>query len=82
MSSPRRAGGKTLGGEAFGGGLLVCCRRCSSLLLDLGEQPSLHRGGGALSFRIVVRETARLDDDGTQLGEATGCIEAIASVVR
>src|SRR4051794_7167287 len=61
---------KTLGGEAFGDERLAGCRRGSPLLLDPGEQPSFHRGGGALSFRIVVRETPRLDDDETQLGEA------------
>ena len=54
MSSPRRAGGKTLGGEAFRGRLLACRRRGSSLLLDPGEQPSLHRGGGALSFPLTT----------------------------
>ena len=44
------------------------------LSLDLREQPGLHRGGGAFSFSVVVRETARLDDDGVQLGEAAAAM--------
>ena len=62
--------GRSLSGEAFGDERLVLRRRRSSFLFDLGEQPDLHRRRGAVSFRIVVRQTARLDDDEAQLGDA------------
>ena len=70
-------GGRSLGGEAFGGEWLVrrlsdnvrCCRGFS--FLDLGEQPGLDRGGCPLSLRMIIGETARLEDYGAQLGDAT-----------
>ena len=68
--------GRPLGGEAFGDEWLVR-RRCSgirgrrgSLFLDLGEQPTLDRGGRPRSLRIVMGETAGLEDYGAQLGDA------------
>jgi hypothetical protein len=51
----------------------ICCRR-GSFFLDLGEQPGRHRSTGALSFRRIVRETARLEDDGAQLGDCAATI--------
>jgi len=58
--------GRSLGGEAFGGDRLVrhrlfdvSCRRGSSFL-DLIKQPGLGRRRSPLSFRIVMREAARL----------------------
>jgi predicted nucleic acid-binding protein len=68
--------GRPLGGEAFGDEWLVR-RRCSdircrrgSLFLDLGEQPGLDRGGRPRSLRIVMGETAGLENYGAQLGDA------------
>src|SRR5215831_21170860 len=68
--------GRSLGGEAAGGEWLVrCCfpdipRRRGSFFLDLGEQPGLNRGGGPLSFRIIVGEAAGFEDDGAQFSGA------------
>jgi hypothetical protein len=66
---------RSLGGEAFAGERSlghhfsgICRRRCCSFFLDLGEQPDLDRGSGPLSLRGIVPESARLDDDGAQLG--------------
>jgi predicted nucleic acid-binding protein len=68
--------GRPLGGEAFGDERLVR-RRCSdirsglgSLFLDLSEQPGLDRGGRSRSLRIVMGETAGLENYGAQLGDA------------
>ena len=71
------AAGNPLRGKASGDEALVWRglpdigrSRCGSLSLDLREQPGLHCGGGAFSFRTVMREAARLQDDRTQLGDA------------
>ena len=62
-----------LGGESFGGELLVrrrfhhIRRWRGSFFLDLGEQPGLNRGGCPVSLGIVTGEAARLDDYGAQL---------------
>jgi hypothetical protein len=68
--------GLPLGGESFGGELLVRrrfndirCRR-GSFLLDLGEQPGPERDGCPLSLRIIMGKTAGLEDYGAQLGDA------------
>jgi hypothetical protein len=74
----------SLGSEAFAGARSlwrqfsdVCSRRCRLLFLDPGEQPCLHRGGGLLSLRGIMREAARLENDGAQLGDgaATSVVE-------
>src|SRR5271169_4402903 len=64
-----------LGGEAFGHEWLVRDRlpkygRPSRLVFALGEQPGFNRGGCPLSLRIIMGETAGLEDDGAQLGDA------------
>jgi hypothetical protein len=75
--------GQSLGGEAFGGEWLVRSRfpeirrRRGSFFLDLGEQPDLNGGGCLLSVRIVMGETAGLEDYRAQLNDA-----AAASVVE
>jgi hypothetical protein len=67
---------RSLGGEAFGGERLVwrrvrhIGRLGGSFFLDLGEQPGLDRGGRPLLLRMIVRETASLEDYGAQLGDA------------
>src|SRR5215468_12296092 len=65
----------SLGGEAFGSNFGhssadICRPRCGPSFLDLGEQPGLHRRGGLPSRRIIMRETARLEDYRAQLGDA------------
>ena len=45
-------------------------RRCNTLFADLGEEPGLRGDGGSLSFRVIMRETARLEDYGAQFGRA------------
>jgi hypothetical protein len=45
-------------------------RRRGSFFLDLGEQPSLNRGGCLRSLRIIMGKTAGLEDYGAQLGDA------------
>jgi hypothetical protein len=45
-------------------------RRRTSFFLDLGEQPGLNRRGRALLLRMIVGETAGLEDYGAQLGDA------------
>ena len=62
----------SLGGEALGsdGRHTSCRRRCGPFFLDLGEQPDLQRRGGLPSRRIIMREAARLEDYGAQLGDA------------
>jgi hypothetical protein len=73
-------GRRPLSGEAVAGErfacrrfLDICCRR-GSFFLDLGEQPGRHRSSDALSLRVIVREIARLEDDGAQLGGAAATI--------
>jgi hypothetical protein len=67
----------SLGGEAFGGEPLVrgrvpdIRRRRAPFFPDLGKQPGLERGGRPLLLRMIVGETAGLNDDGAQLGDAT-----------
>jgi hypothetical protein len=66
----------SLGGEAFGGERLfqrrvrAIRRRRASFFLDLGEEPSLNRSVRPLSLRVVIGQTAGLEDDGAQLGDA------------
>jgi len=55
-------GRKTLGGKRIG-------RRHGSFF-DLGQQPGLNGGGCQLSLRIVMGETADLENYGAQLGNA------------
>ena len=45
------------------------CRR-GRFFVDPGEQPGLNRSVRPLSLRIVIGETARLEDYGAQLGDA------------
>src|ERR1700747_3101458 len=65
-----------LGGEAFGGEWLVLWRfpgipwRRGAFFRDLGEQPGLDRGTGPLLLRLIVGETAGLEDDRAQLAYA------------
>src|SRR5712671_7854836 len=44
-------------------------RRRPSFFLDLGEQPGLNRSGRALLLRMIVGETAGLEDYGAKLGD-------------
>jgi len=69
-----------LGGEAVAGEPV--CRRfrdigrrsCRLFFLDLGEQPGLDRGSGLLLLSGIVRETARLDDNGAKLGDGAATL--------
>jgi hypothetical protein len=67
---------RSLGGEAFGDERCVrrrirdIRRRRASFFLDLGEQPTLKRNGRALLLRMIVGETAGLEDYGAQLSDA------------
>jgi hypothetical protein len=66
---------RSLGGEVLGDER--CVRRRirdirrgrASFFLDLGEQPGLNRGGRALLLRMIVGETAGLEDYGAQFGD-------------
>jgi hypothetical protein len=66
---------RSLGGEVLGDERCVrrrirdIRRRRASFFLDLGEQPGLNRGGRALLLRMIVGETAGLEDYGAQLGD-------------
>jgi hypothetical protein len=68
--------GQSLGGEAFGGERLVrrrfrdIRRRRVSFFLDLGEQPGLDLSGRPVLLRMILGETAGLENDGAQLGNA------------
>src|SRR6266403_4890226 len=61
---------RSLGGEVLGDERCVrrhirdIRRRRASFFLDLGEQPGLNRGGRALLLRMIVSETAGLEDYG------------------
>jgi hypothetical protein len=74
---------RSLGGEAFGDERCVrrrirdIRRRRGSFFLDLSEQPHPCHIGHPLLLRMIVGETAGLEDDGTQLGDApaTGVVE-------
>jgi len=67
---------RSLGGEVLGDERCVrrrlrdICRRRASFFVDLGEQPGLNRGGRTLLLRMIVGETAGLEDYGAQLGDA------------
>jgi len=67
---------RSLGGEAFRGEWLVrrrfpdIRRRRGSFFPDLGQQPGLNRGGCPLSLHIIMGESACLEDNGAQLGDA------------
>jgi hypothetical protein len=67
---------RRLGGKAFGDDRLTVRRvrairrRCLPLFPDLGQQPGLKRGGRPLLLRMIVGETAGLENDGAQLGDA------------
>src|SRR6516162_3547736 len=78
----RCCGVRSLGCEAFGSERLVRrrvhgIRRRRSLLLDLGEQPGLDRRCRPLSLRMIMSETAGLEDYGAQLIDvaATSVVE-------
>jgi len=66
----------SLGGKALGGKWLVRLRFPDvggwrgSFFINLGEQPGLNRGGGPLSFGIIMCETAGFEDYRAQLGDA------------
>ncbi|MGC1891381.1 MAG: hypothetical protein WA709_35795, partial [Stellaceae bacterium] len=65
----RSLGGKVLGDErCVRRRIRDIRRRRASFFLDLGEQPGLNRGGRALLLRMIVGETAGLEDYGAQLG--------------
>jgi len=51
-----------------------CRRCCGPFFLDLGEQPHLHRDGGSLCFRMIMRETTRLEDYRAKFGDAAATI--------
>ena len=66
----RSLGGKVLGDErCVRRRIRDIRRRRASFFLDLGEQPGLNRGGRALLLRMIVGETAGLEDYGAQLGD-------------
>ena len=52
-------------------------RRRGPFFRDLGKQPGLNRGGRPLLLRMIVGETAGLEDYRAQLGDAaaTGVVE-------
>ena len=74
---------RSLGGEAFGDERCVRCRiryirrRRGSFFLDVSEQPHPRHVGRPLLLSMIVGETAGLEDDGAQGGDApaTGVVE-------
>src|SRR6516165_12187762 len=68
--------GRSLGGEAPRGEWLVRCRfpdsrrQSGSFFLDPSEQPGLNRRGRPRLLRMIMGETAGLENYGTQLGGA------------
>jgi hypothetical protein len=59
----------------------VVARR-ASFFLDLGEQPGLNRRGRALLLRMIVGETAGLEDYGAQLWPLHQHIASVAAIPR
>ena len=51
-----------------------CRRCCGPFFLDLGEQPRLHCDGGSLCFRMIMRDTTRLEDYRAKFGDAAATI--------
>ena len=51
-----------------------CRRCCGPFFLDLGEQQRLHCDGGSLCFRMIMRDTTRLEDYRAKFGDAAATI--------
>jgi hypothetical protein len=79
---------RSLDGEAFGDERCVqrrirdIRRRRASFFLDLGEQPGLNHHGRALLLRMIVGETAGLEDYGAQLWPLHQHIASVAAIPR
>ena len=70
-------GSEALGNERLGRGL-------GSFFLDLSEQPGFGRRGGPVSLRMIMSETAGLENYGARLGHAaaTSVVEVQAVSAR
>jgi hypothetical protein len=68
--------GGLLGGQPLGSECLIwhqssdISSRRRSFFIDIGEQPGFDRGSCPLSLRIILCETASLEDYGAQFGGA------------